>query len=181
MDNEVSQVWRKQGDAIAFDHGSWEFQSRQFLASAKQLLQIHDASAEAPNFDAIAALSNATFLLSLAIEQVGKAWYLKSKAGPRENIYTHSVLDLFGEKLSQDIDKILMAYAKAFVVWAGRYPTPRWTKEQSKEAYDVPCKVINDVEHIDAEKLPNSTSRKRTDQLLAQYQAIHRAWAQTAA
>jgi hypothetical protein len=176
MDSEASQAWRKQGDVVAFDHGAWEFHSRQFLGSAKQLLQIHDAAVAHQNFDSITALSTATFLLSLAIEQVSKAYYLKSKRGPRESIYTHSVADLCGEKLLDGKGKQLMAYAEAFVVWAGRYPTPKWTKEQFKEAYDVPCKIIDGLEHIDAEKLPNSTSRARTDELLAQYKLIHEAW-----
>jgi len=69
-----------------------------------------------------------------------------------------------------------MAYAEAFVIWAGRYPTPKWTKEQFKEAYDVPCKIIDGAEYIDAEKLPNSTSRKRADELLSHYEHIHKAW-----
>jgi hypothetical protein len=174
-----SETWREHGASQAFDHGAWEFRSRQFCSSARQLLHVHDAQLAAPSFDSIMCLPTAVFLLSLAIEQVCKAYYLKSGAGPKEAIYSHEVASLCGDKLLNAEQRDLMTYAEGFVVWAGRYPTPKWTKEIFKEAYDVPSAFVDGTEHIDATKMPNAASRERANQLLSLCEHIRTAWAQT--
>jgi len=174
MTGSASQVWRSQGDRIAFDDGAWEYQSRQFRSSAGQLLALHDAGMTNPTYESISCLPVATFLLSLAIEQVSKAYYLKAKLGARELIHTHAVAQFFknlNEKQSQ-----LMAYAEGYVVWAGRYPTPTWTKEKYKEAYDVPSTYKDGVEHIEARDIPNAAWRERVDEMFALYEHIHGMW-----
>lgn len=176
MHKNASKAWREQGDLRAFDHATWEFQSRQFCSSARQLLVVHDAQVAAPNFDSIMCLPTATFLLSLAIEQITKAYYLKIGSGPKEEIFSHKVATLCGEKILSTDQKKLMAYAESYVVWAGRYPTPKWIAEKFKEKYDVPSSFVDGIEHIDAGKLPNAASRDRARQLLALYEYIHNAW-----
>ena len=70
----------------------------------------------------------------------------------------------------------LMALAESNVIWAGRYPTPKWTKEKLKEDYDVPCQVIDGVEHLEADKMKNSASPKRVEELLELYSYIRESW-----
>ncbi len=176
MQPGTSISWRADGDAAAFDHDTWEFKSRQFLVSSKQLLSDFDAAIESPTFQSIMLLPTAEFLASLALELIAKAYYLRSNAGPREDIYRHDVIVLCGAGFLSAEQEQLMLHAERYVVWAGRYPTPKWTKESLKENYDVPSVVVGSVEHIDATNIPNTASRPRVDQLLALYEHIHAAW-----
>ena len=70
-----------------------------------------------------------------------------------------------------------MKYAETFVVWAGRYPTPKWINEKQKKQYDVPSVFVDGIEHIDGQKLPNSASSARAEQLIDVYEFVHNAWA----
>jgi len=176
MTGIASEAWRSQGDQVAFDDRAWASQSRQFRSSARELLVTHDAQSKNPTYASICCLPTATFLLSLAIEQVSKAHYLKAKLGAREAIQTHNVVKLFSEGTFNEEQLLLMAYAESHVVWAGRYPTPTWTKEKFKEAYDVPSSFVDGVEHIDAKDIPNATWRDRANELLKLYEHIHGMW-----
>lgn len=176
MKENASISWREEGDSQAFDHGAWEFKSRQFESSARFLLKAFDDQIASPTFESIMLLPTAEFLLSLAVELICKAHYLKRSAGPREAIFRHEVLSLCDGILFNPEQLVLMQHAERYVVWAGRYPTPKWTKEKFKEEYDVPSSFVGSVEHIDAAHMPNTASRLRADQLLALYQHILNAW-----
>ena len=171
-----SDSWRKDGDNEAFDHESWELKSQQFYVAAKQLLVDFDTALQAPNFQSMLLLPTAEFLASLALELVSKAYYLKSNHGPKEDIYSHNVLSLCGEGFFNQEQTKLMFHAQRYVVWAGRYPTPKWTKETYKEGYDVPSKVTGNYEQIDGRDVPNWASRPRADDLLALYEYVRNAW-----
>jgi hypothetical protein len=172
-----SASWREDGDATAYDHEIWEFKSRQFSSSAKQLLTDFDAAVESLNFESIMLLPTAEFLASLAVELVAKAYYLRLNSGPREAIYRHDVLDLCGDSLFSPEQRQLMLHAQRYVVWAGRYPTPKWTRETFKEEYDVPSTIAGRVETIDATNIPNTASPPRVDELLTLHHHIQDAWA----
>ena len=174
-----SQSWRKNGDAAAFDHGAWDFRARQFASSAKFLLASHDVRIKTPDFEAIMLLPTAEFLLSLSIELICKAYLLKKKAVNREAIYRHDVFTLLPEGLLSQEQKKLMLHAERYVVWAGRYPTPKWTTEWSKETFDVPSTFLNGIEQIDASQLPNSSSRARCDELAALFEHLRATWAES--
>lgn len=122
------------------------------------------------------ALATAQYLLALAVELIGKAYFLKVRLGPREGIYTHTVSDLIAKNLLNAHQSDILRSAEESVVWAGRYPTPKWTKEDSKERYDVPAKVIEGVEHIDASAINNSASPHRCNEFLELFNFMHQAW-----
>lgn len=173
----ASQSWREDGDAAAFDHESWEFRARQFESSSSFLLSSFDEKIKAPDFQAIMLLPTAEFLLSLAIELISKAFLLKAKVGEPEAIYRHDVSELLPKGLLSEEQQKLMLHAERYVAWAGRYPTPKWTKEKFKEEFDVPSTVSDGIERIDASHVPNSSSRPRCDELLALYEHLRQSWA----
>jgi len=175
MRTGASATWRKQGDARAFDPTAWEFQSRQFVSSAKLLVLKYEEGLASPTFDTIMAMVTAQFLVALALELVSKAYFLRLKLGPSELIYTHQVSKLCGEKLLNADQRALLGRAERYVVWAGRYPTPRWDKEHKREEYDVPSVFVDGQEHIDATGLPNSSSPGEVAKLFELYEYIHRA------
>lgn len=178
MKDGFSKNWRSNGEAIAFDHGTWEFKSRHFYYSARQLLTEFDSQITVPNYEVVMHLMSAVFLSSLAIELICKAYFLKSKFGPREQIFTHSLNNFLAADLLNDRQLELLVRAEQNVVWAGRYPTPIWKKELAKENYDVPVTLVDGIEHIDAMQIPTSSSRAQIEDLMALYAHIHSAWHQ---
>lgn len=172
-----SQSWREDGDASAFDDESWEFRARQFESSARFLLSSFDARLKALDFEAMMLLPTAEFLLSLALELICKAYLLKTKANDPEAIYRHDVSALVPKDLLSPDQQTLMLHAERYVVWAGRYPTPKWTKDKFKEDFDVPSTIENGIERIDASHIPNTSSRPRCEQMLALYEHVRQAWA----
>ena len=189
MKTDASQRWRQDSDKQAFNPVAWLFKAQQFGSSATLLLDVHDrelaaffsgSTAPAPNaataIDEGAAifhvLLTAEFLLCLAIELVAKARYLRLH-GPSEDIYTHQTLDLFEPGWLDAAEVKLLAHASRYVVWAGRYPTPKWTKESPKEGHDVPSKFVDGVEHFHADDIPNTGSRQRCAQLVALFNRVH--------
>ncbi len=161
---------------MAFDHSQWEYQARQLAYSAQHLLDDHVDMMKVKAWEGIALLPTSQFLSSLAIELISKAYFLKRRIGNREEIYKHQVLDLCDGITFSIEQEELMALAESNVVWAGRYPTPKWTKEKLKAEYGVPCEVIDGAEHIDASKIKNSSSPQRVADLLALYSFIWGKW-----
>jgi len=178
MKKGSSLSWRQDGDSEAFDDDAWEFKARQFESTAKFLLTSFDDHISAPSFETIMLLPTAEFLLSLALELLAKAYYLKTNAGHQEAIYRHDVAGLLDSTFLTAEQYRLMRHAERYVVWAGRYPTPKWTKETFKEGYDVPSYVQGHVEHINGADIPNTASRPRCGELLALYEHIHAAWSE---
>ena len=178
MKKGSSLSWRQGGGSEAFDDGAREYKARQFESTAKFLLKSFDAQISAPSFEAIMLLPTAEFLLSLALELLAKAYYLKANVGPQEAIYRHDVAGLLDPTFLTYEQHRLMRHAERYVVWAGRYPTPKWTKEIFKEDYDVPSAVQGHIEHISASDIPNTASRPRCEELLALYERIHTAWSE---
>ncbi len=176
MKNGISSFIRNQGEQIAFDHGQWEFQSRQLAYSANQLLIDHIEMINNKNYEGVALLPTSQFLISLAIELICKAYYLKLGKGNREDIYKHEVFELCQDIHFNARQKELMNLAESNVIWAGRYPTPKWTKEKFKEDYDVPCKTINGKVYVEANKMKNSSSPKQVEELLELYSYIRSTW-----
>ncbi len=176
MKKDHSDFIRNQGDRLAFDHGQWEFQSRQLAFSANHLLSDHVEMIKRKEYEGVALLPTSQFLVSLAIELISKAYYLKIGTGHREVIYKHEVLSLCeGITLSQR-QRELMHIAESNVLWAGRYPTPKWTKEVFKEDYDVPCQIIDGKVHVEADKMKNSSSPDKVEELLELYSFLRDAW-----
>jgi len=178
MKSDSSSSWRQNGDEEAFDDGAWEFKARQFESSARHCLRSFDAQINEPSFETIMLLPTAEFLLSLALELLCKAYHLKATIGRPEDIYSHNVVDLVGSGFFTEPQERLMRHAERYVIWAGRYPTPKWTKEHFKEGYDVPSKFIGGVEHIDGSDIPNTASRPRCNELIELCQYIRSRWAQ---
>lgn len=177
MQDGSSLTWRRDGDDQAFDSDTWEFKARQFLSSAQFLLNSFDASMESQTFESIMNLPTAEFLLALAVEIISKAHYLKRSNGQREDIYKHEVSQLFEPGFLSNEQSKLLRHAERYVIWAGRYPTPKWTKEKFKEEFDVPSIINGNHEVIDATNIPNTASRPRCNELIALYQFIHTDWA----
>lgn len=173
----ASQAWRDGGDAAAFDDESWEYRARQFESSSKFLLASFDDRIKAANYEDIMLLPTAEFLLSLAIELICKAYLLKAKVDKPEAIYRHDVSNLMPKGLLSEEQQKLMTHAERYVIWAGRYPTPKWTREDLKEGFDVSSTFSDGIEHIDASQLPNSSSRPRCDELLVLYEHLRQSWA----
>jgi hypothetical protein len=167
-----SQSWRDDGDYEAFHPVAWEFRAEQFRIAAVCLLKEFDLAVESMTFDSAMLLPTAEFLTAMALELIAKTHYLKAKTGPKEDIYSHDVAELCGEGLFSPDQKRLMAHAQRYVVWAGRYPTPKWIKEKSKEDFDVPSVIQGGVEHIDGRDIPDSASRPRVGEMLNLYAHI---------
>lgn len=178
MKDNASIRWRAEGDEAAFDHAAWEFKARQFASSARYVLRGFDDQLEAPTFEGLMLLPTAEFLFSLALELISKARYLKRGDGPREDIYSHDVLTLFEKNFLNPERAALLAHAHQYVVWAGRYPTPKWTKEKFKEGYDVPSSLVGNHEFIDSASIPNTASRPRVEEMAELYDFIRRSWAE---
>ncbi|MEA0738345.1 hypothetical protein QYY77_20140 [Xanthomonas campestris pv. campestris] len=178
MKSGSSITWRQEGDEQAFDDAAWEFRSCQFESSAGHCLRSFDATIADPTFETIMWLPTAEFLLSLALELLCKAYYLKAKIGRPEDIYSHNVVDLVGSEFFSEDQAQLMRHAERYVIWAGRYPTPKWTKEYFKEGYDVASRIVGNVEHIDGADIPNTASRPRCTELLELCQHVRSRWAQ---
>jgi hypothetical protein len=173
MKSDASKFWRATGDYAAFSTAQWEFQSRLYLSAARQLRRDFTAQIDSSPFEAIACLVVAQFNISLALELICKALYLKQAQGPREAVYTHQVVKLLpAEMLSQE-QEALLNFAAQNVEWAGRYPTPKWDREASKEKYDVP--EIGEPNAIDGNDLPNRASITLIDAMEVLYDHIHQA------
>jgi hypothetical protein len=176
MKSNSSKSVRQQGDRIAFDHGQWEFQSRHFAFSAQKLLSDHVEMLAMEDFNGIKLLPTSQFLASLAVELICKAYYLKLGNGDHHNVYQHQVKSLCQNISFNSRQLELIDFAESNVVWAGRYPTPKWTKEHFKEDYDVPHITIDGKTYIDASKMKNSATPERVKDLLALYSYISEKW-----
>ena len=95
---------------------------------------------------------------------------------PKTAIYSHSVFALCGDQLLDSEQTLLLDFAEKCVIWAGRYPTPKWTREDLKRYYDVSSYFIDGVEHIDATDLPTVASKPRILKLGELYEHIQAAW-----
>lgn len=175
MKSNASQTWRATGDYAAFSTIQWEFQSRLYFSAALQLRTDFSAHIKSSPFEAVACLVVAQFNISLAVELICKALYLKLAGGPREEVYTHQVAKLLPPGLLSPEQVVLLSFAAQNVEWAGRYPTPKWDRESSKEKYDIP--ETNGPNTIDGNDLPNRASIALIEALEALYGQIHQAWA----
>jgi hypothetical protein len=176
MKSNASKSWRAECDDEAFDHLAWEFKAQQFFHSAKYMLGVFDPMPDQPATEHFMLPFTAEFVISLAVELIAKAHYLKLGSGPKERIYTHTLGDLgVDDHLSAEQIR-LVRHAERYVVWAGRYPTPKWTKEVFKEEYDVPSMFENGIEKIDGEDIPNTASIPRIKMKIDLYLHIHACW-----
>ncbi len=174
MRETASPAWREQGNRIAFDSWAWESKALQFFGASKLLLAQFDKETSEKNFANVPALlPTAEFLLSLALELICKAHYLKSQAGPPEEVYGHNTWERLKDGVLDDHQKALMRHAQEYVEWAGRYPTPKWTSEKHKERFDADHQIVEGVETIDGGSIPNSASRPRCAELIAMFEHIH--------
>jgi hypothetical protein len=176
MSENYSKSIRNENNEKAFDAEEWEFKSHQFISSAKFLAQSFDDRVDTLDFDSIMFLPTAEFLLSFSIELICKAYYLAKGDGPREAIYGHDVVSLFqSSELTAEQAKLLEHTAR-YVIWAGKYPTPKWTKEKFKKDSDVPSEIVNGIERINALDMPGTSSRPRVDEMFELYNFIHDLW-----
>lgn len=176
MSEIYSKSIRRDNDEKAFDSDEWEFKSRQFISSAKFLAQSFDEREDTLDFDSIMFLPTAEFLLSFSIELICKAYYLAKAEGHREGIYGHDVLSLFQSSELTDEQTKLLEHTARYVIWAGKYPTPKWTKEKFKKDSDVSSEIVNGIERINALDMPGSSSRPRVNKLFELYDFIHNLW-----
>ena len=175
MNPDVSQTWRATGDYAAFETGQWEFHSRLYLSAARQLRANYASHVQSSPFEAVACLVVAQFNMALAVELVCKAHYLKAASGQCVKVYTHQVAKLLPAGLLSQEQEELLSFAAQCVEWAGRYPTPKWDRESSKEKYDIPEK--SGPNSFDANDIPNRASIALIDALEALYGHVHQAWA----
>jgi hypothetical protein len=178
MKPNASKSWRAECDDEAFDHNAWEFKAQMFCHSAKRMMELveHEAAVEKPTVDLFMLPFAAEFLISLAIELISKAHYLKTGVGPREQIYTHTLHDLGIDSQLTPEHICLARHSERYVIWAGRYPTPTWTKEKFKEDYDVPSVFENGIEKINGEDIPNTASIPRIKAKIELYSFIRALW-----
>lgn len=176
MREKYSKSIRRENDEKAFDSDEWEFKSRQFISSARFLAQSFDEKQEALDFNSIMFLPTAEFLVSFSIELICKAYYLAKGIGHRESIYGHDVTSLFQSKELSTEQLKLLDHTTRYVIWAGKYPTPKWTKEKFKMDSDVPSEIVNGIERINALDMPSTSSRPRVDELFYLYDFIHALW-----
>lgn len=158
----VSETWRRMGDAAAFQPEAWAARARQFYFAAQHLRANEPLTAGAVNEWTISCLVVAQFNMSLAVELMAKALFLAGAHEDLARVYTHDVASLLPEGVLSDAQRDEVNFAVQAVVWAGRYPTPRWTSERSKATWDVhePQPGV-----IDARLVPNSASPARIDAL----------------
>jgi hypothetical protein len=176
MKANASKSWRAECDDEAFDHLAWEFKAQQFFHSAKFMLGVFDPMPAQPAVEQFMLPFTAEFVISLAVELIVKAYYLKGGSGPKERIYTHTLQDLGVDAHLSPEQIRLIRHAERYVVWAGRYPSPKWTKETFKEEYDVPSAFENGVEKINGEEIPNTASIPRIKMKIHLYLHIHALW-----
>jgi hypothetical protein len=94
---------------------------------------------------------------------------LQSKAGPKEQVFSHDLWKRLSEGILTDDQKTIMAHAQEYVEWAGRYPTPKWTTEKQRERFDAEKVVVDGVEGIHGPSIPNAASRGRCEEYIALY------------
>lgn len=176
MKKVPSKAIRDQGDRIAFDHGQWEFQSRQFAYSANFLLSKHVAMMDRKEYEGILLLPTSQFLASLAIELIAKAYFLKLATADPTKIYSHEISTFCDGILLSKEEAKLLKLAESNVRWAGRYPTPQWTKEKFKTDYDVPSYTKDGIHFAEVNEMKNASSPNRVQDLLDLYSKIHEHW-----
>ncbi len=172
MKESASPAWRSIGERAAFEVLAWEFKSREFYGVARHLLEQFDKGIAEKRYETIMFLPTAQFMLSLALELIAKAHYLQSKAGPKEQVFSHDLWERLAEGVITDDQKTLMAHAQEYVEWAGRYPTPKWTTEKQKERFDAEKVVVDGVEGIHGPSIPNAASRGRCEEYIALYRHL---------
>jgi len=176
MNKEFSKSIRLENDEKAFDSDEWEFKSSQFTMTAKFLARSFDDKIDNLDFESMMFIPTAEFLLSFAIELISKAYFLEKSSGKKETIYSHDVLSLFTNDELTTEQESLIEHCIRYVIWAGKYPTPKWTKEKFKQESDVPSEIVNGIERINALDIPTTSSRSRLDEMLELYNYIHQLW-----
>ena len=169
---EHSKSWRAMGDGAAFAPFAWEFQARLFYRAARGLRAKDPMLTNEVDEDGIAGLVVGQFDMALAVELIAKAYYLSAMLGPPEQVYQHEVLKLVPADMLTERERKLMQFATNCVVWAGRYPTPKWTTEKNKLAWDVP--ELDGA--INGADIPNAASGARIDELGALFEHLHAAY-----
>ncbi len=164
-----SVAWRKNGELVASDHGTWEFTARPLLRAAKLCWEQHQAAAEAVREGNLekAIIGDlllgrvAHLLAAMGIEAMLKALALIGKPGlvvaGGSGFYTHNLRTIAGSLpdvtwSTEELDSL--GKLGTFIEWAGRYPIPRWDTEKSRAKYDVPATIVDDQEVINATDIP---------------------------
>jgi hypothetical protein len=173
--SSISATWQKILAAEAFDHSAWEFNSRQLAASSKLLNKASAGVSGEVTFESISATASAQLLSALAIELMAKAYYLKSGGRSEDELYTHDVRGLVSGVVSAEQLELLQ-FCQNFVLWGGRYPTPRMDRAKARAAADVPSQFIGGVEHFDAKDFPNHASPDRYLELEGLFNHLRACW-----
>lgn len=145
-----------------------------YWSAARRMRNSFDELYSADPFEAVSVLVVSQFNMSLAVELMAKAYHLRVSRDPPESVYTHQVRKLLPSNLLSSDEMKLVDFASQTVEWAGRYPTPKWDREPSREKYDVSSTKGG---HFDANNLPNRASLQLVDALDQLFQRIHKAWA----
>ncbi|MGN6152912.1 MAG: hypothetical protein ACTHOH_13030 [Lysobacteraceae bacterium] len=123
----------------------------------------------------MSATSGAQLLLALAIELMAKAYYLKSGTRVEKDIYTHDLSTLVAGVVSSE-QLELIRFSQQFVVWAGRYPTPRMNNPKALALADVSSQLVDGVEHFEARDFPNYASQDRYLELGGLFNHLRACW-----
>ncbi|MGY3265549.1 hypothetical protein [Lysobacter sp. HA35] len=174
--SSTSATWQHILAAEAFDDSAWEFKSRQLASSSEALYRVAVEATDAPTFESVSALPSAQLLLALAIELMAKAYFLKSGGTPKENIYSHEVRDRVSHMLSAE-QLELLEFSQNFVVWAGRYPTPKMNNLKQLASADVPSRFVDGIEHFESKDFPNHVSPDRYLELGGLFNHLRACWA----
>jgi hypothetical protein len=181
----MSEVWRRHGESIAGDPGQWEFQSRQLIRGAMLCMEAHRRAANAAacgdlsgEVAADLAVRNvAGFLAAQGIEVLLKAIALKHNSNLVHErgsaFYSHNIAVLCRlSGLAVNSDEVLLANKlTSLIEWAGRYPVPRWNKEETRAKYDLPSTSEDGHEVIDATLMPWSFDWSAVEVLIARLRA----------
>ena len=185
MESTHSPVWRRHGDQLASDPGQWEFHARLLFAGARACHERYVIATAAikesdmPHGDLVLSIS-ANYLAAQVIEVLLKALALRREPDSAINgrLYTHDLVTLANDvariPISIEEEKRLIKVGQ-IVMWAGRYPTPKWDKERSKKAHDLPQgQTADGAVSIDMSAFPTSIGWDALEEML---QKLWTAWA----
>lgn len=187
MNERSPEWWRAIGEAIAFDHGQWEFQARILLRGASLCFSAHRKASEragAGDLDGEAIQDLpvsivAIFLAAQGIEVLLKTIALlrnsdKVRATPKQ-FYNHdlkAIASLANIPLD-DREAQIMTKLGTQIEWAGRYPAPKWDTEKSRKKYDVPIVAENGRNYINPTDLPGIVEWEDIQQIVGKLYGIY--------
>ena len=168
MNYQPSEFQRRQGDRFATDHSQWEYHSRIIFAGALACWERHFAAHQnllqkTGSFQDLNLIVPALFLAATGVETLLEAMAIQGDpalaVSGEQPFYTHKLHDIARKYIRgrlSDEDYLLLERLSSLIEWAGRYPIPKWNAEKHRRNYDVPARVVDGQEFINARDVPGS-------------------------